>query len=681
MDVDTSSVQLVGQSAQPSMPDILCCSCGIRIQSNPVNMCMNCLKTRVDVTEGISKQVTLFYCRNCGRYQRPPWVRCELESRELLALCLKKIKGLNKGVKLIDAAFLWTEPHSMRLKVKLTIQKEIYNGAILQQSFTVDFAITNQQCTDCQKSFTEHTWTSVLQVRQKAEHKRTFFYLEQILLKHRLTEKCLSVKEMPQGLDFYYSNRQDAARLLEFLQSVVPCTTKHSRRLISEDDKNNEKRYKFTIYVEIAPICKDDMVCIDPKLAQTMGGICPVLLCHRVTAGLHFIDPLTLRLVDLSAGTYWHHPCPPIVTRKQLIEFIVLDVEKADSHALDNSYFSDLSEQDQSSMNSKSVNKYSHKLQLALVTVAKSADLGKTDTSHEVISHLGHILRAGDLVLGYDMSQAVLGKDALNAYKNKQNRQFPDILLVRKTYPKSWRRARTKNRNWKLKRMATVTEERVKKGQEEKDQEDMEQFMNDVEEDEELRKTINVYKDADKIAFLAARKAARAQAGFEEKTSSTSSASSSSAADSMDTSATTKRQRKALKAAKGKGEQKTSGGKKDEDDDVEHNEEASKLGQINVDELLDEVADELAASLTFNSSAAPDDSKSPSLFSSSSSSSSTLIISTLTSSATSSTATKLLTSNPAFGFTVPLAFSSAASSSSNASATSTTSAASPAKKA
>lgn len=51
---------------------------------------------------------------------KPPWVRCELESSELLAICLKQIKGLKK-VKLIDAGFVWTEPHSKRLKVKLTI--------------------------------------------------------------------------------------------------------------------------------------------------------------------------------------------------------------------------------------------------------------------------------------------------------------------------------------------------------------------------------------------------------------------------------------------------------------------------------------------------------------------------------------------------------------------------------
>ncbi len=49
---------------------------------------------------------------------------CDRESKEMLSLCLKKIKGLNK-VKLIDATFIWTEPHSRRIKMKITIQKEV----------------------------------------------------------------------------------------------------------------------------------------------------------------------------------------------------------------------------------------------------------------------------------------------------------------------------------------------------------------------------------------------------------------------------------------------------------------------------------------------------------------------------------------------------------------------------
>ena len=89
-------------------------------------MCINCIRNQVDITEGIPKQININFCRNCERYLQPPtqWLTCQLESKELLSLCLKKMKGLSK-VRLIDAGFIWTEPHSKRIKLKLTVQKEV----------------------------------------------------------------------------------------------------------------------------------------------------------------------------------------------------------------------------------------------------------------------------------------------------------------------------------------------------------------------------------------------------------------------------------------------------------------------------------------------------------------------------------------------------------------------------
>ncbi len=48
-------------------PTILCCMCGIEIQQNPSNMCVACLKDRVDITADIHKQLTIHSCDNCGR--------------------------------------------------------------------------------------------------------------------------------------------------------------------------------------------------------------------------------------------------------------------------------------------------------------------------------------------------------------------------------------------------------------------------------------------------------------------------------------------------------------------------------------------------------------------------------------------------------------------------------------
>ena len=68
------------------------------------------------------------------------WTIAEPESRELLVICLKKLKVLSK-VRLIDAGFIWTEPHSKRIKVKLTIQKEVCQTFVLNPLFLYPFII------------------------------------------------------------------------------------------------------------------------------------------------------------------------------------------------------------------------------------------------------------------------------------------------------------------------------------------------------------------------------------------------------------------------------------------------------------------------------------------------------------------------------------------------------------
>ncbi len=46
----------------------LCCICGTAIPSNPSNMCVTCVRNQVDITEGIAKQLTIHYCKLCGRW-------------------------------------------------------------------------------------------------------------------------------------------------------------------------------------------------------------------------------------------------------------------------------------------------------------------------------------------------------------------------------------------------------------------------------------------------------------------------------------------------------------------------------------------------------------------------------------------------------------------------------------
>ena len=185
-------------------------------------------------------QASVSYCRNCERFLAPPaqWMIARPESQELLAICLKKLKGLNR-VRLTDAHFIWTEPHSKRLKISLTIQKEVccplkllfrstqsksqvLTSTILEQVFEIEYLVQHGQCPDCTKLAAKNTWKALVQVRQKVPHKRTFLYLEQLILKHGAQKDTLSLKEVKDGLDFFYSQRSHALKMVEFLSGVVP---------------------------------------------------------------------------------------------------------------------------------------------------------------------------------------------------------------------------------------------------------------------------------------------------------------------------------------------------------------------------------------------------------------------------------------------------------------------------
>ena len=68
----------------------------------------------------------------------------------MLSLLLKKIKGLNRA-KILKAGFIWTEPHSKRIRVKLTIEKELNNKTKMEQTFVTEFIEVYVQCDDCKK--------------------------------------------------------------------------------------------------------------------------------------------------------------------------------------------------------------------------------------------------------------------------------------------------------------------------------------------------------------------------------------------------------------------------------------------------------------------------------------------------------------------------------------------------
>lgn len=473
---------------------VLCCLCGTNIMPNPSNMCVNCIRSQVDITEGIQKQVTILWCKECGRYLQPPkhWVRAEPESKELLTFCTKRIKGLTK-VKLVDAGFIWTEPHSKRLKVKLTIQAEVFNGTILQQGFVVEFIVENHMCLECNRANANpNTWTACVQVRQHVAHKRTFLYLEQLILRAGADQQCVNIKDIHEGLDFFFSHRAHALKLIDFLQSAVPARFRADKQLVSHDIHTSTYNYKYTFSVEIAPVCKDDLICLPAKLSASLGSLGPVVLCTRVTSGITLLDPVTLRTATMDAPVYWRTPFKAMLTSRALVEYIVLDIEPLHGAGGGGSGYG--------SSSSGSSGKWS----LADAQVARKSDFGRNDTVFFARTHLGHILHPGDTVLGYDLAKANMVQMDFEAHVTKGG-SVPDVLLVRKSYEERRRKHKSRGggRAWKLKHLdIEMGEERGRN--EATDAADRERFLQELEEDAEMRARVALFKDPAALAAAAA---------------------------------------------------------------------------------------------------------------------------------------------------------------------------------
>ncbi|MBE7179714.1 MAG: hypothetical protein INR71_00640 [Terriglobus roseus] len=467
MDID-GPIALQPTTAAPAT--ILCYNCGAAIDgtSSAGALCADCVKLEIDISEGIQREGTLHICRDCDRWMSPPssWIVATLESRELLALCLRKLRGLSK-VRVVDAGFRWTEPHSRRVKIYVAIQQE-HEGAIIQQTFEVEFVVHYHQCPDCAKSYTHNTWRACVQVRQKVPHKRTFLYLEQLVLRHSAHRDTINIKEVSDGIDFFFGARNHAEKFVDFLTGVAPVFVKKSQELISMDIHTSTKSYKFTFSVELVPICKDDLVALPLKTARQVGNIAPLVLCSRIGTAVQFLDPNTLQTADLQPKQYWHTPFKPLADVGELVEFIVLDIEPLGPtrgrHALSEA------------------------------TVARASDLGSNDTQYTVRTHLGHILSVGDSAMGYHLTGTNFNSALFEALEGSKayGSTIPDVVLVKKHYE---RRKKGKPRNWRLRRMAKEESEMAPRKQEqERLERDFEMFLRDVEEDEELRAGLALYK-------------------------------------------------------------------------------------------------------------------------------------------------------------------------------------------
>lgn len=308
---------------------ISCILCGDSIKANTSKMCHNCILQNIESNSiNINKDTYLiYYCRECKRYLHNRWVYCELESKELLALCLKKVNKLKK-LKILDAKFLYTEPHSKRLKVHVSVQEELINNFISEMEIIIHYVIKYTQCDDCKKKYTPYTYNTCVSVRQKVEHKKTLLFLENLLLKCNMNENIINIVSNPDGLDFHFLSRTDALKFCDFILSKTMSKCKNSKHLINHDANNNTYNYLYTFSIDICPICKYDLIFFPKGLANKYGIKNVFYLCIHVSIFIILINPFSsANHVYVSPERYNKNPFLPLLSKADAKVFLILNIE------------------------------------------------------------------------------------------------------------------------------------------------------------------------------------------------------------------------------------------------------------------------------------------------------------------------------------------------------------------
>lgn len=461
-----------------------CCKCGVVTAKNPSNRCASCICQ--DVSNSVSTHGDIYFCRNCERYLTPPatWVCAGYQSKELLALCLKRVNGL-KQVRYIDSDFVWTEPHSKRIKVKIVFQEEVEGGVVVQREVVVVFTVHNLMCDDCHRVEAKDYWKSCVQIRQRMTHKKTLYYMEQLILTHRMhvETKTTNIKQVHEGLDFYYQDKKDARKMVEFLKTVLPCRSDNAKELVSHDIRNNNYNYKYTYCVEIVPLCKHNIVCLPLPLARQLGNIGQICIVDRVTQVIHLLNPSTKKISELRSEVFWKYPFRALCNPNELAEYIVMNIEIVGA---DQSIkMKAVSKKEASVARHQGVG--SNKHALADVWVVRANEMGMGEEIH-CRSHLGYLLKPGDSVLGFDVRNSNVNDPNLEQMNSDL---VPDVVLVKKICGDSNKRAH--KRRFKLEHLEKENEIETASNDR-----DFNQFLEDLEEDEEDRKNVKLYLDPNK---------------------------------------------------------------------------------------------------------------------------------------------------------------------------------------
>ena len=256
--------------------------------------------------------------------------------------------------------------------------------------------------------------------------------------------------------------------------------------------KSNISNYKFTSFVEIVPLCREDLVYLPKSLAKQMSSMSRLALVKNIGPVVQMVDPYSGQQGMLNGTSFWRNQFRPLISaaRSRLTRYVVLDNTPAS--------FKDGNAAKKTTRRQRN--------RLSTLTLMREQDMGKTDQQQVVCSHIGYLCKAGDVVLGYNLQDTNIVDD--EAREDLDAGSDTQLVIVRKLYGGVARGEldAAKQRLWRLERLDVEISDDMRKGSKRKDGQELddndeEDFLRELEADRDMRSRVNLYKrDPNNIA-------------------------------------------------------------------------------------------------------------------------------------------------------------------------------------
>jgi hypothetical protein len=266
-----------------------------------------------------------------------------------------------------------------------------------------------------------------------------------------IRKHVLRIDSCRNGLDFYFLAVPHAQTFASFISRLAPMRLKSSQKMVSEDNHSNTANVRHTVICDMVPLCRDDLILVHKQSRGLLSG--RLALVTKISSQIHFVDASPKRTeldtTSLHPDGYYKaggdKSYPICQSAQRMIKFVVLDVELCvTNNNTNNTTSTNQNHKDGGDSNNNNplyqgpasgVEKYA----LADVEVARESDFGVNDTTYNCVSHLGHLLQPGDVVLGYDLASTSFTISTSSSagvvdLEDVVNHNFvmPDVVLVKK---------------------------------------------------------------------------------------------------------------------------------------------------------------------------------------------------------------------------------------------------------